>query len=133
VLELAHELARHAPDLAAEGVAEQRTDGGEENEPRELRAEKDADSGLLLVDATWRYAAKMCEAIDKVMPLPKRVLPGRFRTAYPRAQTECPNPLEGLASIEALYLAFMITGRPVDGLLDHYYWKEAFLELNGLP
>lgn len=94
--------------------------------------EKDAAAGLLLVDATWRYASKMCEAIERVMPLPKRALPRNYRTAYPRVQTECPNPEEGLASVEALYLAFMITGRPVEGLLDHYYWKESFLKMNGL-
>lgn len=98
-------------------------------EGEELSPE-DADKGLLLIDGTWRYAAKMCETIDKAITLPKRTLPKKFRTAYPREQTECPNPNEGLASIEALYLAYLITGRPVDGLLDHYYWKEKFLNDN---
>lgn len=98
-------------------------------EGEELSPE-DADKGLLLIDGTWRYAAKMCETIDKAITLPKRTLPKNFRTTYPREQTECPNPNEGLASIEALYLAYLITGRPVDGLLDHYYWKEKFLNDN---
>lgn len=93
-------------------------------------SEADAGAGLLLVDATWRYAAQMCAAIDREIILPKRTLPKKFRTAYPRTQTECPNPEEGLASVEALYLAFMITGRSTEGLLDHYYWKDQFLHLN---
>ncbi len=95
-------------------------------------SEADADSGLLLIDATWRYAAQMVEAIDREIVLPKRTLPGKFRTAYPRHQTACPNPTEGLASIEALYLAFLMTGRDTEGLLDHYYWKKEFLINNDI-
>jgi pre-rRNA-processing protein TSR3 len=95
-------------------------------------SEADAGSGLLLVDATWRYAAQMCGAIEKEIILPRRTLPRHYRTAYPRVQTECPNPDEGLASIEALYLAFMLTGRSTEGLLDRYYWKDQFLALNDL-
>jgi pre-rRNA-processing protein TSR3 len=36
-----------------------------------------------------------------------------------------------LASVEALYAAYHILGRPTAGLLDHYRWAEAFLRLNG--
>jgi pre-rRNA-processing protein TSR3 len=93
--------------------------------------EADGAYGLLLIDATWRYAAQMIGAVDKEIILPKRTLPRHFRTAYPRVQTECPNPEEGLASVEALYLAYMLTGRPTEGLLDGYYWKEQFLRENG--
>lgn len=92
--------------------------------------EADGGFGLLLIDATWRYAAQMCAAVDREIVLPKRTLPKKYRTAYPRVQTECPNPEEGLASVEALYLAFKITGRPTDGLLDNYYWKNEFLRIN---
>jgi hypothetical protein len=42
------------------------------------------------------------------------------------------DPDNGLASIEALYLAYHILGRPTAGLLDHYHWADAFLEANGL-
>lgn len=94
--------------------------------------EADGAFGLLLIDATWRYAAQMVSMVDKAITLPKRALPRHFRTAYPRTQTECPNPEEGLASVEALYLAYMLTGRPTEGLLDGYYWKDQFLEINGL-
>lgn len=89
----------------------------------------DASHGLFLIDATWRLAAVMERACPQ---LETRSLPAHFRTAYPRRQTECPDPATGLASIEALYLAHLLLGRPVDGLLDHYHWREQFLLLNGL-
>lgn len=83
---------------------------------------------LFLIDGTWQLAALMEKSIPQGFV--ERSLPNHFRTAYPRRQTHCPDPETGLASIEALYIAFFILGRPLDGLLDHYYWKEAFLKLN---
>ncbi len=88
----------------------------------------DRDKGLFLIDGTWRLAAVM----EKTVPqgLISRSLPEHFRTAYPRKQTSCPDPETGLATIEALYIAFFILGRPLDGLLDQYYWKDAFFQRN---
>ncbi|MBM3184069.1 MAG: hypothetical protein FJZ64_02035 [Chlamydiae bacterium] len=90
--------------------------------------ENDKGRNILLIDATWRLAPM----IERHLPqnLEARSLPSTFRTAYPRKQTDCPDPMTGLASIEALYLAFRILGKPSDHLLDHYYWKEQFLQLN---
>jgi pre-rRNA-processing protein TSR3 len=91
--------------------------------------EDDRERGVFLIDATWRLA----ELIKRQCPpMQMRSLPSRFRTAYPRKQTECMDPEKGLASIEALYLTHLIVGRPVSGLLDGYYWKDAFLRLNNL-
>lgn len=59
-----------------------------------------------------------------------RSIPSGFQTAYPRCQNDCPDPSQGLASIEALYVAFYILGWPLDGILDGYHWKEHFLEKN---
>lgn len=91
---------------------------------------EDAHLSLLIIDATWRLTA----TIRKTLPvnLPTRSLPTHFRTAYPRKQTQCPNPQEGLASIEALYLAHKILNRSTKGLLETYLWKTRFLSLNGL-
>ena len=61
--------------------------------------------------------------------VPARFLRG-YRTAYPRASKLGTDPDNGLASIEALYLAYRILGRPTDGLLDHYHWASDFLTLN---
>jgi pre-rRNA-processing protein TSR3 len=88
----------------------------------------DAARGLLLLDASWRWAGIMaCHFQD----LPPRSLQG-FRTAYPRVAKKGTDPDNGLASVEALFLAYRLLGRPTTGLLDHYHWAEEFLHLNGL-
>jgi pre-rRNA-processing protein TSR3 len=92
----------------------------------------DAQSGLFLIDGTWRYAEKMFSQLPNPHTFTTRSIPGHFRTAYPRTQEGCQDPERGLASIEALYAAFLVTGRDPAGFLDHYHWKEAFLEKNGL-
>jgi pre-rRNA-processing protein TSR3 len=93
--------------------------------------EADTTLGLLLIDGTWRHAATMAKILPAtVIP---RSLPSHFKTSYPRRQPDCPDPERGLASVEALYLAYRILGRPTDGLLDHYYWKESFISTNFPP
>jgi pre-rRNA-processing protein TSR3 len=89
----------------------------------------DADQGLLLLDGSWRWAGEMTRAF---LDVPPRSLQG-FRTAYPRVSKLGTDPDNGLASVEALYLAYHLLGRPTAGLLDHYRWKEEFLRLNQLP
>jgi pre-rRNA-processing protein TSR3 len=90
----------------------------------------DQDKGIFLIDATWRYAALMQRQLLKPHLFEKRSLPATFQTAYPRRQEDCPQPEQGLASIEALYAAYQLLGRSTEGLLDHFYWKEAFLKQN---
>lgn len=95
----------------------------------------DGERGLLLVDGTWRYAETMVGALQREGLLDTTVarsLPGHYRTAYPRRQDDCPDPERGLASVEALYLAYLLLDRPTEGILDHYYWKQQFLEVNNL-
>jgi len=91
---------------------------------------EDASCGLFVLDATWRYAAKMRQFVDNHQILETRSIPSGFRTAYPRRQDDCPSPEEGLASIEAIYIAYIILGRDTSGLLDNYYWQKDFLRLN---
>lgn len=88
----------------------------------------DRDRDLLLIDGTWRLA----QVMEKQLPFPleARSLPGHFKTAYPRRQTDCPDPSAGLSSVEALYVAHWLLGRSTKELLEHYYWKEAFLSKN---
>lgn len=95
-------------------------------------SEKDNDKGLLLIDATWNYAKKMGESVDKIGPWIRRTLPKEIRTAYPRVQTACDDPERGLATVEALFVAYSLLKRPTSGLLDYYYWKESFLLTNKL-
>ena len=87
-------------------------------------------SPLILIDATWRYAGVMQKQLPQLASCQRRRLPDGWWTAYPRCQTECLDPIRGLASIEAIYAAAVITGRPTEGLLDFYYWKDLFLEKN---
>lgn len=96
-------------------------------------SDADRDLGILLIDGTWRYAKRMEEQLPAPHLFQRRSLPAGFQTAYPRRQADCPDPSRGLASIEALYLAFAILGRNTEGLLDNYYWREDFLRTNPLP
>jgi pre-rRNA-processing protein TSR3 len=88
----------------------------------------DADKGLLLLDGSWRWAGSMSKAF---LDVPPRSLHG-WQTAYPRVSKRGTDPDNGLASVEALFAAYHILGRPTEGLLDHYRWAEEFLRLNGL-
>jgi pre-rRNA-processing protein TSR3 len=88
----------------------------------------DADGGLLLLDGSWRWAAAMTRDFQDVPPRSLHA----FRTAYPRVSKQGTDPDNGLASVEALYLAYRILGRPTEGLLDHYRWADEFLRVNGL-
>jgi pre-rRNA-processing protein TSR3 len=89
----------------------------------------DADQccGLLILDGSWRWARRMARDFQHV---PTRSLRG-YRTAYPRVSKLFRDPEQGLATVEALYIAYRILGRRTDGLLEHYHWREEFLRLNG--
>jgi pre-rRNA-processing protein TSR3 len=91
-------------------------------------SEADKDCGILLLDGSWRRADQMIKAYDHVPPRSLK----RWRTAYPRVSKQGTDPDNGLASVEALFLAYHLLGRAPDGLLDHYRWATEFLELNGL-
>jgi pre-rRNA-processing protein TSR3 len=86
----------------------------------------DRACGVLLLDGSWRWADAMMKDFEHVAP---RSLHG-WRTAYPRVSKLGTDPDNGLASIEALYLAYHILGRPTAGLLDDYRWAEEFLRVN---
>ena len=88
----------------------------------------DAGHGLLLLDGSWRWAAAMTRDFAD---MPPRSLSG-WRTAYPRVSKLGTDPDNGLASVEALFVAYHVLGRPTTGLLDHYRWAADFLRLNGL-
>lgn len=88
----------------------------------------DADRGLLFLDGSWRWAARMTRDF---LDIPPRSLHG-FCTTYPRLSRRGTDPRHGLATVEALFLAYHLLGRPTAGLLDHYHWAEEFLRLNQL-
>ncbi|MEX1231852.1 MAG: DUF367 domain-containing protein [Planctomycetaceae bacterium] len=88
----------------------------------------DAERGLLVLDGTWRLAERMAPFFKNVAP---RSLPP-WRTAYPRASKNYPDPNGGLATIEAIFAAYHVLGRDTAGLLDEYHWRDDFLKLNAL-
>ncbi len=110
---------RHRPDLT--GYIRLAAEGPE-------LSPADSTAGVLLLDGSWRWAASMERDFADVAP---RSLHG-YRTAYPRVSKLGTDPDNGLASVEALYLAYRILGRDTTGLLDHFRWAEEFLRVNGL-
>jgi len=93
----------------------------------ELISPADSDKGLLILDGTWKLAEKMEQ---DYLDVPIRSLPDSWQTAYPRKSKIFDDPASGLATIEALYAAHAHMGRPLEGLLNDYYWAEEFLKLN---
>src|SRR5438105_9695653 len=64
----------------------------------------DARRGLLLLDGSWNWARKMTRAFEAVPPRSLR----SYHTAYPRVSKQGTDPGHGLATVEALYLAYHI-------------------------
>ena len=91
-----------------------------------LLSPEDAESGLLVLDGTWKLAEKMERQFEDV---PVRSLPA-WKTAYPRTSKLYEDPGAGLATIEAIYAAYTHLGRSTGGLLEEYHWADEFLELN---
>ena len=87
----------------------------------------DAGRPLLLLDASWRHAAKMRKAVE---PVEARSIPPGWKTAYPRHSKIHADPETSLATVEALFAAHCMLGCRDDTLLRFYPWRDAFLELN---
>ncbi|MEM1221291.1 MAG: hypothetical protein AAGH40_00900 [Verrucomicrobiota bacterium] len=85
----------------------------------------DADRPLLLLDSTWRLLPQLEACL--IGAGVRRSLPA-VKTAYPRISKIAQDPMTGLASVEALYLARRLLGKRDDTLLDNYHWKDVFLE-----
>lgn len=88
-----------------------------------------ADQGapLLLLDSTWRRLTQLEECVIGA-PI-RRSIPGGLRTAYPRVSKVFDDPADGLASVEALYVARKLLGDDDPELLAGYHWQQEFLEL----
>lgn len=91
---------------------------------------EDASLGLFLIDGTWKHATVMYKQLTTPHLFTVRSLPTEVQTAYPRRQEDCLDPSRGLASVEALFVAYILLGRDPQGLLDNYYWKDTFLQKN---
>jgi len=83
----------------------------------------DAERPLLLLDSTWRLLPQLEARLYGQAEA--RSLPA-VATAYPRVSKIAADPLHGLASVEALYLAKLLLGERDDSLLSAYHWAESF-------
>jgi len=84
----------------------------------------DAGLPLILLDGNWKHIPRLRARVIGA-PIPRSLPP--VPTAYPRRNADGLDPHEGLASVEALYLAVRLLGRDDRSLLAHYRWREAFL------
>jgi pre-rRNA-processing protein TSR3 len=103
-------------------------------------------SQLILLDSTWAKVDRLLRNIggpggDQVVDedlirsggadgLYFRSLPDNILTAYPRRSKLYDDPGSGLASVEALVVAFEILRAPMHELLDGYRWGQEFLDVN---
>ena len=90
-----------------------------------LISKADAGRPLILLDGNWKHVPKLKSCL-RGAPI-YRSLP-RVPTAYPRRNDEGLDPVEGLASVEALYLALKLLGHDDLSLLSHYHWRDLFLQ-----
>ncbi|MGK0176565.1 MAG: pre-rRNA-processing protein TSR3 [Lentimonas sp.] len=86
---------------------------------------EDAGRPLLLLDSTWRLlpqleACLIGEGVHRTLP--------EVPSAYPRTSKIAEDPVGGLASVEALFLAKVLLGERDDTLLENYHWRSRFLE-----
>ncbi len=86
---------------------------------------EDAGRPLLLLDSTWRLLPQLEACVNGA---------GVYRTlppvegAFPRKSKIVKDPVAGLASVEALFLATLLLGERDDTLLTDYHWRAEFLE-----
>lgn len=84
----------------------------------------DAGKPLILLDGNWKHIPRLRARVIG-SPLARSLPP--VPTAYPRRNAEGRDPAQGLASVEALYLALRLLGNDDRSLLSHYRWRDAFL------
>lgn len=86
-----------------------------------------APAGLVLLDCSWRRVSTLRRTLSG--EIVERSLPP-LRSAYPRVSRRGDDPVEGLASVEALFVAVALLWGPDLTLLDGYLHRDAFVALN---
>lgn len=86
---------------------------------------EDAGKPILLLDSTWRLLPQLENCLTGE-PI-RRSFPVQIPTAFPRVSKIAEDPSNGLASVEALFLATHFLGQADPSLLDDYHWKDQFL------
>lgn len=86
-------------------------------------------TGIASIDCIWRRLPGLIRRISGTLPTLAKI-PSGFVTAYPRKSSDDSDPKEGLATIEALFIASALLGRWDSSLLSEYYFGRRFIELN---
>lgn len=94
-----------------------------------LRAELGPISGIATIDCIWRRLDGLIARIDGTLPILAKI-PSGIETAYPRRTFDSTDPTNGLATIEALFVASAILGRWDETLLSEYFFGRRFIEIN---
>lgn len=90
-------------------------------------SEADAQRPILLLDSTWHLLPKIrAKVYGNFVP---RSLPLSIKTGYPRVSKMHSDP-NGLATIEALYVALKFAGRPNPSIIREYPFALHFLTIN---
>jgi pre-rRNA-processing protein TSR3 len=87
---------------------------------------------IVILDSTWRRLEHLHSRLT-VRPgaqLLRRSLPRDWCTAYPRVSKVFDDPEQGLASVEALFVATAVLGEPRHDFLRNYRWRDDFLRRN---
>ncbi len=95
----------------------------------ELRSRPTPVEKVSLIDCNWRRLSGILDLLEKPWPTLVRI-PDGFTTAYPRRNKQGLDPENGLATIEALFIAAAFFGHWDETLLKEYYFASRFLEIN---
>ena len=91
-----------------------------------------ASAPIVILDSTWRRLEHLHSRLV-VRPgaqLLRRSLPSGWCTAYPRVSKVFDDPEQGLASVEAIFVATAVLGEPRHDFLREYRWRDDFLRRN---
>lgn len=91
----------------------------------EIVEKLNAGEKLLIVDSNWTKARRKYTRLEKFKL--KKIRIDGFQTAYPWKKNA---PQNTLCSIEALFVARLLAGIYDASIMDNYYYKDKFLELN---
>lgn len=96
----------------------------------ELRDQQDLNvSRLSVIDSNWKWLPLMLSRVQPPLPRLVRIPPG-FQTAYPRRSKKNTDPEEGLATIEAIFIAAAFLGQWDETLFSRYHFGSEFLRIN---
>ena len=84
---------------------------------------------VAVLDCIWRRCPTLLRQLPEPWPSLVRI-PDGFKTAYPRKSKHNCDPMGGLATIEAIFIAAAFLGQWDESLLKEYHFADEFLDKN---